>query len=67
MESSPESVSTWPARMRSNVDLPEPLGPIRPMRSPSEMVNETFWKSGLAPKDFVISWALTMGGNRAVS
>jgi hypothetical protein len=27
------------------------------------MVKETSWKSGFAPKAFVISWALTMGGN----
>jgi len=30
-------------------------------------VNETFWKSGFAPKAFVISCALTMGGNEVRS
>jgi hypothetical protein len=30
-------------------------------------VKETFWKSGLAPKAFVISCALTMGGNEVRS
>ena len=27
------------------------------------MVKETFWKSGVAPKDFEIPCALTIGGN----
>ena len=35
-------VSSSPARIRSKVDLPEPLGPMSPMRSPSETVKETF-------------------------
>jgi hypothetical protein len=26
-------------------------------------VKEMFWKRGLAPKDFEISWALMIGGN----
>jgi hypothetical protein len=30
-------------------------------------VNETFWKSGFAPKALVISCALTMGGNELLS
>jgi len=42
--------------------LPEPLGPISPIRSPSETVNETSWKSGFAPKDFEIPCALMIGG-----
>ena len=66
-DTSPLSASTSPARIRRRVDLPDPFGPIRPMRSPSEMVNETFWKSGFAPKAFVISCALTMGGNEVRS
>src|SRR5579859_2250976 len=60
---SPSSVSTLPARIRISVDLPEPLGPISPMRSPSETVKETSWNSGVAPKAFEIPWALTIGGN----
>jgi hypothetical protein len=48
--------------MRSSVDLPDPLGPINPIRSPSETVKETFWKRGFAPKAFEISCALMMGG-----
>jgi hypothetical protein len=47
--------------------LPEPFGPINPMRSPSETVKEMFWKSGFAPKDFDISCALMIGGNGLVS
>src|SRR6202040_431610 len=62
-DTSPLSAFTSPARILRRVDLPDPFGPIRPMRSPSEMVKETFWKRGFAPKAFVISWALTMGGN----
>src|SRR5208282_236495 len=60
-DTSPLSGATSPARIRSRVDLPDPFGPIRPIRSPSEMVKETFWKRGFAPKAFVISCALTMG------
>jgi hypothetical protein len=60
---SPLSGLTSPARIRSNVDLPEPFGPISPMRSPSETVKDMFWKRGLAPKTFEIFCALTIGGN----
>ena len=60
---SPLSGRTSPARIRSSVDFPEPFGPIRPMRSPSETVNETFWKSGFAPKCFEIPCAFMIGGN----
>ena len=42
MATSPLSGSTRPERISSSVDLPEPFGPIRPMRSPSETVNEIF-------------------------
>jgi hypothetical protein len=49
--------------MRKRVDLPDPFGPIRPIRSPSETVKETFRKSGVAPKAFEISCALIIGGN----
>jgi hypothetical protein len=48
------------------VDFPEPFGPINPIRSPSETVKETFWKSGLAPKAFEIPCALRIGGNGGV-
>ena len=47
--SSPSSESICPARIPSSVDFPEPFGPIKPIRSPSDTVNDTFWKSGLAP------------------
>src|SRR3954449_13445288 len=59
---SPESGSSSPARMRSSVDLPEPLGPMSPMRLPSETVNERSRKSGTAPKLLVIPCALIIGG-----
>ena len=48
----PESGSSIPARIFTSVDLPEPLGPIRPMRSPSEMVSEMFSNNGRAPNVF---------------
>jgi hypothetical protein len=51
-----------PARIRSNVDFPEPFGPISPMRSASETVKETSVKSGFAPKAFEIFCALMIGG-----
>src|SRR5256884_4675341 len=37
---SPVSGLTRPARISISVDFPEPFGPIRPMRSPSETVKE---------------------------
>jgi hypothetical protein len=39
---SPVSGATRPYKISSKVDLPEPFGPIRPIRSPSETVNEIF-------------------------
>ena len=63
MAISPLSGLTSPARIRSNVDLPEPFGPISPMRSPSETLKLMFWNSGLAPKDFEMFCALMIGGN----
>src|SRR5271157_3712898 len=50
MEMEPESGSSWPARIRSRVDFPAPLGPIRPSRSPSEMPSEMFSNNVRAPK-----------------
>src|SRR5580704_18668034 len=48
--------------MPSSVDLPEPLGPIRPMRARSSTVKLTSRNSGSAPNDFEIPWALRIGG-----
>ena len=50
MEMEPESGSSWPERIRSRVDFPAPLGPIRPRRSPSEMPSEMFSNNGREPK-----------------
>ncbi len=36
-----------------NVDLPEPLAPIRPYRLPSPNLTETFSNNGLAPNCIV--------------
>ena len=44
------------------MDLPAPLGPMRPIRSPSSTVRETLKKSGLAPNCLVTDWALRIGG-----
>ena len=41
-ETVPESGSRRPLKILSSVDLPEPLGPISPSRSPSEMPSEIF-------------------------
>src|SRR5258706_13322977 len=60
---SPLSGLTRPMSTSSNVDLPEPFGPITPMRSPSETVNEMFWKSGATPYLFDSPCALIIGGN----
>ena len=46
---SPVSGRVAPLRMSRRVDLPEPFGPMTPMRSPSDTTNETFWKSGTTP------------------
>src|SRR6185369_6598528 len=53
-----------PASIRSSVDFPEPFGPISPIRSFSEIVNEILSKSGIAPNVFEIPCALMMGGKR---
>src|ERR1035438_1499598 len=49
-EIEPESGSSRPARICSSVDLPAPLGPISPSRSPSEIPSEIFSKSTREPK-----------------
>ncbi len=45
----PRSGPSSPARMRSNVDLPAPLGPMSPTRFPSASVKLTSSKSARAP------------------
>src|SRR5947209_16744189 len=60
---SPASGSMWPESMPRSVDLPEPLGPISPIRLPSETVKLMFSKRGTAPNDFDNPWTLMMGGN----
>src|SRR5580700_10933634 len=62
MATFPLSGCTRPWRISSSVDLPEPLGPIRPIRSPSDTVNEIFWKSGAVPYRFESPCALIIGG-----
>ncbi len=41
MATSPASGSILPLRISNRVDLPEPFGPIIPIRSPSETVKDT--------------------------
>src|SRR5580704_16902717 len=59
---SPESGSCSPARTARRVDLPAPLGPMRPMRSPSETGKLMSWKRGTAPKRLDRPCALRSGG-----
>src|SRR5512137_250333 len=56
----PVSASSSPARIFMNVDLPDPLGPVRPKRRPG--ANETFTssKSFFGPKALVTSWTAIM-------
>src|SRR5579859_1256959 len=63
MATSPLSGCTRPFRISSSVDLPEPLGPIIPMRAPSETVNEIARKSGSTPYRLESPCALIIGGN----
>jgi hypothetical protein len=63
----PVSGSSVPARIRIRVDFPDPLGPINPIRLPSDTVKDTFWKSGFAPKAFEIFCALMIGGKSSVT
>ena len=58
----PYRACTRPCKISRSVDLPEPLGPISPMRSPSETVNEIFWNSGAVPYRFESPCALIIGG-----
>src|SRR5260370_747232 len=59
----PPSGATPPGKIWGNGDLADPFRAIKPVRAPSEKVEETVLESGSAPKDLVISCALTMGGN----
>src|SRR4030095_316661 len=54
----PESGVSWPSSSFRNVDLPAPLGPIRPTRSPSEMPIEMRSNKRRAPCDLLMAWQL---------
>ena len=41
----PSVGSIWPKMIWNKVDLPAPLGPVKPMRSPGKMLKETFSNS----------------------
>src|ERR1700744_5211833 len=62
MATLPLSGSIRPDRISSSVDFPEPFGPIKPMRSPSDTVKEMSWNSGVTPNRFESPWALIIGG-----
>ena len=49
----PASISSRPTRILRRVDFPAPLGPIKPMRSPSRMSNERSLNNGRTPKVLV--------------
>src|SRR5689334_23029250 len=59
---SPLSALVFPYRIPSNVDFPEPFGPMTPMRSPSDTVKEIFLNRGAAPYLLDSPWALISGG-----
>src|SRR5262249_30959580 len=46
----PSSGASRPARRRSSVDLPAPLGPTRPTRSPARRLSDRSVNSGRGPK-----------------
>ena len=48
----PASGSSRPARILSSVDLPPPLRPTIPMRSPSEIPSDTSTNRGMISKAF---------------
>src|SRR5664279_2073483 len=56
-----------PARIPSSVDFPEPLGPMTPMRSPSEITKLMFWKRVVAPKRFSNPCPFKIGVKRDLS
>src|SRR6185369_8868501 len=58
----PPSGSTRPAAILSNVDLPEPLRPIRQTRSASDTDNSTPDNSGVPPKVSAMSFSWISGG-----
>src|SRR6476646_2124674 len=62
MATSPLSGLTRPSSISRRVDFPDPFGPITPIRSASETVNEIFWNSGRAPYLFDSPCALIIGG-----
>jgi hypothetical protein len=41
--------------------LPDPFGPINPIRSPADTVNDISWKSAVAPYLFESPCALIIG------
>ena len=47
-----------PARIDTRVDLPEPFGPMSPMRSPSEITIERLSKSFRTPNVLLMFWQL---------
>src|SRR5688572_25798053 len=59
---SPRTGLIRPSRICRSVDFPAPLGPINPIRSPSDTVNEMFSNSEVSPNDLEICCALISGG-----
>jgi hypothetical protein len=53
---------TRPCKISKSVDFPAPFGPIIPIRSPSETVNEIFRNKGATPYFFDNPCALSIGG-----
>src|SRR5438270_731366 len=61
----PASDSIRPAAIRSNVDLPEPLRPIRQTRSSAETLSSTPVSSGVPPKVSAMSLSWITGDARS--
>src|SRR5260370_30456914 len=66
METAPESGGRTPARTSRSVDLPEPLGPINPRRSPSEIDSERSSNKRFAPNEAVNAWELSRRGMKNI-
>src|SRR5437763_835474 len=58
----PRSGSINPAAIRNSVDLPEPLRPTRPTRSPADTESSAPVRSGVPPNVSAMSLSWTRGG-----
>ena len=64
IRTSPEVTSSSPAIIRRAVDLPEPEGPTKTMKSPSGMSRDRSFTAGTPPGYRLVTWSSSM---RAIS